>query len=63
MYGGSAYRLQIGANPEEASMLFIPEWQRLGVAWGADATWATVADLEAGVEMYVNDGDAWEAAN
>ena len=36
---------------------------RLGIAWGADATWADVEDLESGIAMWLNDGDAWEAAH
>lgn len=36
---------------------------RLGVAWGADATWADVRHVESGIEMWLNDGDAWTAAN
>lgn len=36
---------------------------RLGIAWGADATWADVSDVESGIEMWLNDGDAWERAN
>lgn len=36
---------------------------RLGVAWGADATWGDARDVESGIAMWLNDGDAWEAAN
>jgi len=36
---------------------------RLGIAWGADATWADVEDLETGISMWLNDGAAWEAAH
>jgi len=36
---------------------------RLGIAWGADATWADAEDLESGIDMWLNDGDAWEAAH
>ena len=35
----------------------------MGVCAGADSTWADVNSLESGVEMYLNDADAWEAAN
>ena len=48
---------------ERAQALYLPQEGRLGIAWGADATWADVRDLESGIEMWLNDGDAWEAAN
>ena len=48
---------------EAAEALWLPSEGRLGVAWGAEATWADVRDLESGIEMWLNDGDAWEAAN
>lgn len=34
---------------------------RLGIAWGADATWADVPSLEIGIEMWLNHPDEWEA--
>jgi hypothetical protein len=35
---------------------------RLGIAWGADATWADgVESLETGVEMWLNNPEEWEA--
>ena len=49
------------AMPETAEAVYVDG--RLGIAWGADATWADVADLESGIEMWLNDGDAWTAAN
>jgi len=48
---------------ETAEALYLPSEGRLGIAWGADATWADVKDVESGIEMWLNDGDAWEAAN
>lgn len=48
---------------ERANALYLPDEGRLGIAWGADATWADVRDFESGVEMWLNDGDAWTAAN
>ena len=48
---------------ETADALYLPDEGRLGIAWGADATWADVEDLESGIEMWLNDGDAWERAN
>lgn len=65
--GATAYRITIydatgtRAAPETAQALYADG--RLGIAWGADATWADVKDVESGIEMWLNDGDAWEAAN
>ena len=36
---------------------------RMGVCAGGDSTWADVTSLEGGVEMWLNDPEAWEAAN
>lgn len=47
--------------PEAAEALYVDG--RLGIAWGADAAWADVKDVESGIEMWLNDGDAWEAAH
>lgn len=49
--------------PERAQALYFPTEGRLGIAWGADATWADVKDVESGIEMWLNDPEAWEAAN
>jgi hypothetical protein len=35
----------------------------MGIAWGADATWADVDGLESGIEMYLNDGEEWDQRN
>jgi len=65
--GGEAYRITIydatgtRAAPETAQALYADG--RMGIAWGADATWADVKDVESGIEMWLNDGDAWERAN
>ena len=62
----AAYRITIydatGTRPapETAEALYVDG--RLGIAWGADATWAHARDVESGIEMWLNDGDAWEAA-
>ena len=48
---------------ENAQALYLPQEGRLGVEWGADATWADVHDVEVGIGTWLNDGDAWEAAN
>ena len=67
--GVQAYRITIyddkGMNPEAATAqaLFWPEDNRLGIAWGADATWADVESVETGIEMWLNDPEAWEAGN
>jgi len=59
----SAYSIRIGDMAEKAEALYFPMQHRLGIAWGADATWADVETLESGIEMYVNDGEAWNARN
>lgn len=48
---------------ETAEALYYPGAGRLGIAWGADATWADVDDLESGIEMWLNDNEAWEQRN
>lgn len=48
---------------ETAEAVYVEAIGRLGIAWGADATWADVDDLESGIEMWLNDGEAWEARN
>lgn len=62
---GEAFRITIYENDtcaaETADAFFADG--RLGIAWGADATWADVKDVESGIEMWLNDGAAWEAAN
>jgi hypothetical protein len=64
--GMEAYRITIfdadgRPAPETAEALYAEG--RLGVAWGGDATWADVPDVERGLEMWLNDGEAWKAAN
>lgn len=49
------------AEAEVAQALYLPEIGRMGISWGADATWANVDDLESGIEMWLNDGEEWEA--
>lgn len=51
------------AEAEVAQALYLPEIGRMGISWGADATWANVDDLESGIEMWLNDGEEWEARN
>lgn len=53
----------IGTEAQPAEALYLPDEGRLGIAWGADATWADVRDFESGVNMWLNDGEAWGAAN
>jgi excisionase family DNA binding protein len=66
-HGGTAYRITIydstgtRAHAETAEALSVDG--RLGIAWGADATWADVKDVQSGIEMWLNDGEAWAAAN
>lgn len=53
----------INAHAEAAEAVYLPGEGRLGIAWGGDATWADVDDVESGIEMWLNDGEAWELAN
>ena len=48
---------------EQADALYLPKEGRLGIAWGADATWADVDDVDSGIEMWLNDGETWEQRN
>ena len=57
------YKANGMSEAEAAEALYIPDAGRLGIAWGADATWADVKDFASGVEMWLNDGEAWSAAN
>lgn len=57
------YKANGQREAEAAEALWLPSEGRLGIAWGADATWADVRDLESGIEMWLNDGEAWTAAN
>ena len=66
-----------GMNPEAetAQAVFCPPFGlghgggtygtegRLGIAWGAEATWADAESVETGIEMWLNDTEAWEARN
>jgi hypothetical protein len=47
---------------DRASGVYYPASGRMGIAWGADATWADVSSLEAGVALWATDQEAWEAA-
>lgn len=63
--GATAYRITIyqdgRALPETADALYVDG--RLGISWGAESTWADVAGVEDGIEMWLNDAAAWAAAN
>jgi hypothetical protein len=50
---------------EGAEAVYIPAEGRLGIAWGSYADWASVDDigLEAGIEMWLNDYETFEARN
>lgn len=66
--GARAYTITIydeagRPHAESAQALYLPSEGRLGIAWGADASWADVRDVEGGIEMWLNDPDAWRAAN
>jgi hypothetical protein len=57
------YRENGMSEAETAEALYLPNEGRLGIAWGADATWADVKDFTSGVAMWLNDGEAWARAN
>jgi hypothetical protein len=52
-----------GYSSRAAEGIYYASAGRMGIAEGGDGTWADVASLESGIEMYVNDADAWELAN
>lgn len=60
--GMQAYALYVEGHVEAAQALYVPSIGRMGIAWGADATWADVESVENGIEMW-RDGDAWNAHN
>ena len=47
-------------NAERPQVLYSPSIGRMGIAWGADATWADVDGVEQGIDMYFNDPEGWE---
>lgn len=71
-----AYALMFGPalDPERAHIDYYPD--RIGIAWGADATWADVAGsratdpvawlgdvVAASIDLWLNDPDEWERRN
>ncbi|MGC8635328.1 MAG: hypothetical protein ACP5VP_11870 [Candidatus Limnocylindrales bacterium] len=59
-----AYLAEIEGSAEAAQVLVVGS--RIGIAHGADADWgdlrgATLRDVAAAVEVWLNDPDAWEA--
>ena len=48
---------------EKAEALYLPQIGRLGIAWGAPATWADVESLDDGIDMWLNRPDEWEQRN
>ena len=61
---GHAYLITIfddtGIHPEAETAQALFSYGRLGIAWGADATWADVESLETGVEMWLNNPGEWD---
>tara|TARA_Y100000310_G_C20428281_1_gene690144 strand:- start:268 stop:756 length:489 start_codon:yes stop_codon:yes gene_type:complete len=61
-----AYRITIydakGMNPSAATAeaLYSPEDARLGIAWGASATWADVESVDDGIAAWLNDPEGWQ---
>ena len=48
---------------ETAQAVYFEETGRLGIAWGGNASWADVENLPRGINMFLNDAEAWELAN
>ena len=67
--GGDAYTVTVyGADGwaqggSSIEVLYNADEGRMGICEGGDSTWADVSSLERGIDMYLNDADAWEAAN
>jgi len=57
------YVLGVNGQPlaEAAEALYVRG--RLGIAWGTDATWADVWDIETGIDTWLNDPDSWDLLN
>ena len=53
----------IATGPGSLDVVWLPSIGRIGIAWGGDAVWADAASVDAGIDLYLNDTDAWEAAN
>jgi len=47
-------------TPTSPQALYLPGEGRLGVDWGALATWASVTSLEASLELWLNNRDGWD---
>lgn len=39
-------------NAEGVSVLYLPDWQRGGIAWGADATWTDADSADDALERF-----------
>jgi len=66
--GGQAftiYILDVTGHPFAPTAEALYVCGRLGIAWGADATWADVFDddIEGAIDMWLNDPDEWDSHN
>lgn len=67
--GGNAYTVTVygedgwAQSGNSIEVLYNATEGRMGICEGGDSTWADVSSLESGIDMYLNDADAWEAAN
>lgn len=57
------FKIYIQDHAEQADCVYLPEINRMGIAWGADAQWADVDDIEQGIEMWANQPEEWEKRN
>jgi hypothetical protein len=46
-------------NTDRPEVLYSSHGHRMGIAWGTDATWADVDDVESGIDMFLNDEERW----
>ncbi len=60
----AVYRVNITGEAEHADAVYLPQTGRVGIAWGAPASWAdSTGDIEADINTWLNAPDAWEARN
>ena len=62
-YEATVYDYLNRPKAEKIQIAYFPETQRLGIAWGGDASWGTVDNLPCGIDMFLYDAESWELAN
>ena len=61
--GIEAYRLYLDDQVETADVLWFSHIQRMGIAWGANATWADASSVEEGIRIWLEDPEEWARRN